>query len=103
MITYILSIGAILHRRIYHPELLPPCRWSLGQWGVSINSGALLYSLQAFFWAFWPEATPVNLESFNWAVAIFLGVSVLCVIDYWTRGRKQYNGPVVLVDGWRVE
>jgi amino acid transporter len=99
MSTYILSIGAVLYRRIHHPELLPPCRWSLGRWGIPINIGGLLYSCQAFFWSFWPESVGVTLDNFNWAVVMFVGVGIVCMIDYVLRGRKHYKGPVVLVNG----
>ncbi|KAF2650111.1 amino acid transporter [Lophiostoma macrostomum CBS 122681] len=101
MITYVFSIGSVLYRRIYHPDLLPRCRWSLGRFGVPVNVGGFLYSLHAFFWSFWPNATPVDAQSFNWAVVMFGGVSVLCALDYGVRARKVYKGPVVLVDGWK--
>ena len=103
MITYVFSIGAVLYRRIAHPELLPSCRWSLGKWGIPINIGGVLYSFHAFFWCFWPESTPVELETFNWAVVMFAAVAILSLIDYVIRGRKQYKGPVVLVDGFKGE
>lgn len=103
MITYMFSIGAVLYRRIRHPELLPSCRWSLGKWGVPVNVAGVLYATHAFFWCFWPESTPVELESFNWAVVMFGAVVVLSFIDYVIRGRKQYKGPVVLVDGFKGE
>jgi choline transport protein len=101
MITYMFSIGAVLYRRIKHPELLPKCRWSLGKWGVPINIGGVLYSTHAFFWCFWPNVTPVSLEEFNWSVVMFVGVAVLCMADYWIRGRHKYTGPVVLVEGFK--
>ena len=101
MITYVCSIGSVLYRRIRHPDLLPQCQWSLGRWGVGINTAGLLYSLHAFFWCFWPEATPVTLESFNWASVMFVGVSFLSLVDYILRGRKHYRGPVVLVEGYK--
>ncbi|EOA83172.1 hypothetical protein ACJQWK_00061 [Exserohilum turcicum] len=103
MITYMFSIGAVLYRRIKHPELLPACRWSLGKWGVPINLGGVLYSTHALFWCFWPETTSAAPQDFNWAVVMFGGVAVLCLIDYVIRGRKQYKGPVVLVDGFKGE
>lgn len=103
MITYVVSIGAVLYRRIRHPELLPSCRWSLGRWGVPVNIGGVLYSFHAFFWCFWPEGTPVALETFNWAVVMFVGIFVLSLVDYLVRGRKQYKGPVVLVEGYKGE
>ncbi|ORY15110.1 amino acid permease-domain-containing protein [Clohesyomyces aquaticus] len=101
MITYVISIGCVLYRRIYHPELLPRCRWSLGRWGVPVNLAGFLYSTHAFFWAFWPNATPVDVTSFNWSVVMFVGVAILAMFDYVVRGRKHYKGPVVLVDGYK--
>jgi amino acid transporter len=103
MITYMFSIGAVLYRRIRHPELLPNCRWSLGKWGVPVNIGGVLYSTHAFFWCFWPDSTPTTLEFFNWASVMFVGVAFVSLIDYVVRGRKQYKGPVVLVDGFKGE
>jgi choline transport protein len=101
MITYVISIGAVLYRRIAHPELLPQCQWSLGRWGVTVNTAGMLYSAYAFFWCFWPESTPVELTSFNWAVVMFIGTTLIAMLDYVVRGRKQYKGPVVLVEGWK--
>jgi amino acid transporter len=103
MLSYSLSIGYVLTRHISHPERFPQCRWSLGRWGVPVNAGGLAYSLFAFFWSFWPNATPVDLVSFNWAVVMFVEVMLICMVDYWVRGRKVFTGPVVLVEGWRTE
>jgi amino acid transporter len=101
MITYMLSIGAVLYRRIRQPELLPKCRWSLGKMGIPINIAGLLYSTHAFFWCFWPNVTPVTVADFNWAVVMFVGVALCCMIDYVVRGRRHYSGPVVLVEGFK--
>ncbi|KAK7546379.1 amino acid permease 2 [Phyllosticta citricarpa] len=101
MITYVVSIGCVLWRRLRHPETLPLARWSLGRWGVPVNVMGTLYALHAFFWCFWPDSTPTDVESFNWASVMFVGVGVLSTIDYWTRGRKEYSGPVVLTEGWK--
>ncbi|KAF2762991.1 amino acid transporter [Pseudovirgaria hyperparasitica] len=98
MITYTISIGCVLYRRITAPETLPPCRWSLGHWGVPINAIAVAYSTVAFFWCFWPPQTPVDKETFNWAVVMFLAVALLSTVDYVRRARKVYKGPVVLVE-----
>ncbi len=95
MFTYMISISAVLYRRIYNPELLPKCRWSLGRWGIPMNIGAILYSSQAFFWCFWPENSPVTVSNFNWAVLMFVVVVVISFVDYFLRGRKEYRGPVV--------
>jgi choline transport protein len=103
MITYTISIGCVLYRRIYHPELLPACRWSLGKWGVPINAISVVYSMFAFFWSFWPNAQPVDLEGFNWASVMFVGVFIISTIYYFAIARKHFKGPVVLVEGYRRE
>lgn len=99
MLTYSASIGCVLLRRIRHPELLPRARWSLGRWGIPINVCALAYSTLAFFWCFWPNGTPVDLQSFNWSLVMFLGLTVIAVGYYFVKGRHVYEGPVVLVKG----
>ncbi len=103
MMTYFISIGLLIYRRVYHPQLLPPARWSLGRWSIPVNIAGFLYSIHAFFWSFWPETAEVDAETFNWAVVMFVGVGLFCGIDYFVRGRKSYRGPVVLVQGWRTD
>ncbi|KAM0719022.1 hypothetical protein Q7P37_004927 [Cladosporium fusiforme] len=100
MWTYMISVGCVLYRRIYHPALLPKCRWSLGKWGVPINTAALLYSTFAFFWSFWPNETPVTAENFNWAVVMFLATGLIAIVDWYVRARNVYDGPVVTSEGW---
>ncbi len=101
MFTYAISISCVLYRRLYHPQLLPQARWSLGRFGVPVNVIGLVYASFAFFWSFWPNATPVTLQNFNWAVAMFVGIFFLCIIFYFVRGRKVYVGPVMSVEGMR--
>jgi len=98
MLSYSISIGSILYRRIKHPELLPKSRWSLGRWGVFVNSVSVVYSTFGFFWCFWPNGTPVDAQSFNWASAIFVGITICCVVIYLVKGRYVYDGPVTLVE-----
>lgn len=67
MATYTLSIACILVKRL-SGQPLPPARWKLfgksagpgatsgglGRYGPFVNVVALIYSLWAFFWSFWP-------------------------------------------------
>ncbi|KAF7194323.1 Choline transport protein [Pseudocercospora fuligena] len=101
MITYQISIACVLYRRIYQPELLPKARWSLGKWGVAINTGGLAYSTFCFFWCFWPNVYQPSLVDFNWSVLMFIVVAIIAAIDWVIRARHVYKGPVVLVEGWR--
>jgi amino acid transporter len=103
MITYACSIACVLCRRVAHPELLPKARWSLGNWGVAVNSIGLAYVSFVFFWSFWPNTTPVTLESFNWSVVLFLGVLVCALAMYGVKGRYVYNGPVTIIRATRLE
>ena len=99
MFSYAISIACVLYRRIAHPEMIPPARWSLGRWGVPINAISLAYAIFAFFWSFWPPQTPVDAETMNWGVVMFFGVAFLCAISWILQGRKIYKGPVSTVQG----
>ncbi|KXL49114.1 hypothetical protein M433DRAFT_104058 [Acidomyces richmondensis BFW] len=101
MITYIAAFGCIIWRRIYRPETLPIARWTLGRYGLWINAGAIIYASFAFFWSFWPETLPFEVDTFNWSSVIFVGISLIAIIDYFARGRKHFDGPVTLTEGWR--
>jgi len=101
--TYAVSISCILYRRIKHPELVPTARWSLGKWGIPVNIIGLLYSAFSFFWAFWPNETPVTLENFNWSVVLFVGVFVMSLVMYFIQGRRVYKGPVIEVRASRLD
>ena len=103
MITYVVSIGCVLYRRLKHPELLPKCRWSLGRWGVPVNAFAVLYSAHVFFWCFWPQTTSNAPADFNWSVLMFMVVLLVSIVDWVFRARKVYAGPVVLTEGWKAE
>lgn len=97
MYTYIISISCIIYRKIWHPDTLPPRRWDLGRWGLTVNIVGLLYCMFALFWALWPSETPVTVDNFNWSVVIFGVVFVLSLVMYAVKGRREYNGPVVIV------
>ncbi|KAK4554253.1 hypothetical protein LTR86_008781 [Recurvomyces mirabilis] len=98
---YCLSIGTLMWRRIYHPETLPPSRYSLGKWGILLNAMAVAYSFYAFFWAFWPQTSPITASGFNWASPIFAITLIGAMIYYQFRARHKYFGPVLQVEGRR--
>ena len=70
----------VLWRRVYHPGTLPPSDFRLGRWGIPVNAMAVIYSFWAFFWCFWPEATPVDASGFNWSSPIFVSVLIIAMI-----------------------
>jgi len=96
---YCLSIGCVMWRRIYHPETLPPAKFSLGRWGVPVNAWAVMWSFYAFFWGFWPQSTPVTAGGMNWAGPIFVATILLALVYFQFRAKHHYFGPVVEVEG----
>ncbi|KIW67784.1 hypothetical protein PV04_07013 [Phialophora macrospora] len=101
MATYAISIGCVLWRRIVHPETLPPVYWSLGKWGVPVNTIGLVYATYAFFWAFWPIYWKPTADEMNWAIVIFSGVMFISGVNWIFSARKMYTGPVATVEGRR--
>lgn len=97
MYTYIISISCVIYRKIWHPNTLPPRRWDMGRAGLAINIIGLLYCCFALFWSLWPSERHVTLDNFNWSVVIFVGVFIISLFMYMVKGRKDYSGPVVIV------
>ncbi|KAE8140473.1 amino acid transporter [Aspergillus pseudotamarii] len=97
--TYMICIACVIVRRITKSPPLPPSRWSLGRFGMSINILALVYASWAFFWSFWPVNRQVTAETLNWAPVLFVGVMGISGVLYWLVARKVYEGPVVKVEG----
>jgi len=115
MATYSISITCVLYRRITAPHTLPKAQWGLGRWGIPVNAIGALYAWFAFFWAFWPQATPVAADSMvssslstsvsskymhtdccrqNYACLMFGSVVILSLVYFAVKARKTYAGPV---------
>lgn len=97
LISYYLTIGCLVHRRLYGAPL-PDRRWSLGKYGLVINVGALLLLTPLIFFLSWPLTTPVTAETMNWSSVMLAGVFIIATAYYVVRGRKEYVGPVVHVN-----
>jgi choline transport protein len=96
MSSYIVTIGVLVHRRLFGPPL-PPRRWSLGKFGLPINIAALCVTIPLWFFLLWPLATPVTAKNMNWASAMYGGVMLFAIFYYAVFGRHVYEGPVMLV------
>ena len=68
-----------------------------------MNGIAIAYAWLMFFWSFWPNATPVDASSFNYAPVMFVGTLVVALIYYLLHARHTYDGPVAYTEGWRNE
>ncbi|KIW86242.1 hypothetical protein Z517_01637 [Fonsecaea pedrosoi CBS 271.37] len=96
LISYFLTIGCVLYRRLTGPEL-PPRRWSLGRWGLPINAAALLFLTPLIFFLSWPLTTPVTAETMNWSSTMLGGSLIIATAYYLVRGKSSYVPPVVHV------
>lgn len=96
LISYYLTIGCLVHRRIYGAPL-PPCRWSLGSYGIVVNVAALLLLTPLIFFLTWPLTTPVTAETMNWSSVMLVGVFIIATVYYILQARKEYEGPVIHV------
>lgn len=85
--SYALSIACILIKRL-SGDPLPPARFSLGRFGVTINGFAILYVVVAAVASFFPVAIPTDVEHMNWSSVMFGGVFIIARLDYAVRGRK---------------
>ncbi|KAF2224202.1 GABA permease-like protein [Elsinoe ampelina] len=94
LFSFTLAIACFAHRRITKPQTIKSARWSLGRWGLPINIAAVVYTLFAFFWTFWPESVPKSAEDMNWVSVIFVGVVLLSIAFFLTTAKGVFKGPV---------
>jgi amino acid transporter len=90
--SYAITIGCILLRRLQGHQL-PHARFSLGKWGVLVNSVALIYIAPIFVFTFFPPAPNPTTDIFNWGCVMVAGVVILATIYYMIWGRKTYTPP----------
>jgi choline transport protein len=96
LLSYYLTIGCLLYRRLTGPEL-PSRRWSLGKWGMAINIAALAFLTPLIFFLSWPIFNPVTAVTMNWSSVMLVGTLIIAMTYYVVKGRKEYVGPSVFV------
>ncbi len=96
LISYIASLSLIMLKRIRGEALLPR-RWSLGRWGLPVNTLAMCFLLISFVMSFFPSYVDPSAADMNWAIVLFAFVLVAASVDYYFRAHKVYKPPVELV------
>ena len=99
--TYSISISCVFYKRIAQPDLMPRTRWSLGRFGTVINGVSIAYAWTVFFFLFWPNATPVDAASLNYAPVVFTLALIIAMLYYVFKARHHYKGPVFYTEAWR--
>ena len=93
--SYFVVVASILHRRVTGGKL-PPRRWSLGRWGVVTNVAALIFLFVMLMFTFFPQFKNPNIQNFNWAIVLYVGVLSIAMVFYAVRGRHVYIPPIAI-------
>jgi amino acid transporter len=92
MVSYAITIGCVLLHRL-QGRPLPDSRFSLGKWGILVNTCALIYLIPIFIFSFFPAAPDPTPGNMNWACVLVGGVSLLATAYYVMLGREVYTPP----------
>ncbi|KAF2198697.1 amino acid transporter [Delitschia confertaspora ATCC 74209] len=92
--SYIVTISLMIRKRVVG-EHIPFGPWNMGKYGFAVNVYALLYSIIAMVFSFFPPTTPVTAVSMNWSIVVYSGVVIFGLIFWVVRGRKQWQGPLM--------
>lgn len=94
--SYALPIIISLLRGRKHVKNSP---FSLGKFGVAINMVAMFWIGLAVVLFCMPVSLPVKADAMNYASVVFAGFMVISAGWYFVRGRNEFTGPPVAVEG----
>jgi type III secretory pathway component EscS len=98
--AFLVAGSLMLWRRLVTPPANISWGWfRLGALGVPITIFALAYSVVGIVFSFWPAVAAVDVESFNWAVAVFVGVLLLVSLRWVATTKGRYTGQKIEVAG----
>ncbi|KAK0443480.1 amino acid transporter [Armillaria borealis] len=69
--------------------------YSLGRWGWTINSIAVLWTMFEMVLFSMPAVVPVTRVSMNYASVVFVGFATISAVWYTINGRFYYTGPPI--------
>lgn len=93
--SYVVVISCMLWRKL-RGEPLPKARFRMPHaLGIAVNITAILFSVTAAFFLFWPAAPNPTPASMNWVSLIYGAAVIFATFWYLIRGRYEYEGPVV--------
>ncbi|GIZ41191.1 hypothetical protein CKM354_000450500 [Cercospora kikuchii] len=99
MTTYIIVIGSLIRRRL-RGDGIPRASWSLGRAGIWINAIAVLYSVWAFFWSFWPTMHSSNAADMNWTILLYCFVVAYALCFFISGQRRLRQRPMEMMPSW---
>ncbi|KAF2139156.1 uncharacterized protein K452DRAFT_233037 [Aplosporella prunicola CBS 121167] len=95
----------LLSRALGHKHQALEGPWSLGRWGLLLNTVGFVYLVFAVITFNFPTKAPVTEENMNYTSAAIGVVGVIAIATWITTGRKHFTGPQtdVVVDGTEVQ
>ncbi|KAJ5166315.1 uncharacterized protein N7482_005096 [Penicillium canariense] len=93
-VSYLIPIVMMIIRRFDSSRgSIPFGPWTLGRYGMAINTISLIFGIFVCIFVPFPTQIPVTAANMNWSGPVFLGLCLLLVIDWTFRARKKYIGP----------
>ncbi|KZZ88861.1 Amino acid/polyamine transporter I [Ascosphaera apis ARSEF 7405] len=97
LVSYIIPIFFVLLKRIREPGTIEWGPFHMGRWGIPVNIWALCYSIYCAIFNVFPEIMPVTAANMNYAGPVLGFICVLAMIDWFVRGRRNWQGPRVRI------
>lgn len=94
--AYIVCVGCIVWRR-WTGEPLLPSKFSLGRYGLAVNTISFVMLWVFLILAFFPEYKNPTAAEMNWSILIYGFVVAFSAVYYFAFGRRKYVGPVEYV------
>ncbi|KAK0836668.1 hypothetical protein LTR03_013458 [Friedmanniomyces endolithicus] len=92
--SYLIVIGTVLIRKL-RKQPFPASRFEVPRTvGICANIIAMCFLVVAFVFLFFPAAPNPNAAGMNWGILIYGSVIIIALLDYFFRGRHEYDGPV---------
>ncbi|MEY9989834.1 amino acid permease (GABA permease) [Streptomyces sp. V4I8] len=71
-----------------------PGPWHLGRWGRPVGVVAVTWILLSSVLFMLPHASPVTVDTFNYAPVALAGVLAVATVWWFTTARRRFHGPV---------
>jgi choline transport protein len=93
--SFLLAASVMLRKRLSTPTSeIPWGPFCLKRLGVPITILAIIYTVLALFFSFWPAFAQVDAATMNYSCLIFGGALIFSMVFWVLYGRKVYVGPI---------
>ncbi|KAL2867846.1 putative amino acid permease [Aspergillus lucknowensis] len=96
-ISYLIPVIFLLIKRIRAPHQVRWGTFRLGFWGIPLNLFTIAYGVYIIIFLPFPPEYPVTARNMNYAAPVFLAAVLFALVDWFVRGRKQWQGPRIKV------